>query len=97
MQTKRTRPRQAQTYLQSEGNLALADECLDFVQQRTADPPARKLRLVQNTAAEDAESDALGQAKDITTEIRIGLAIILCALWFVIVFSSFRIVKLLIS
>ena len=95
MPTKRTGNRGTQRYPRSEGNLAVADESLEFVQQHKAASHATRLRVVPNTAAEDAEADALGHAKDITQEIRIGLAIILCALWFLIVFSSYWIVTLL--
>ncbi len=55
MPTKRTRPRQAQTYLQSAGNLALADESLGVHPTRKAETQVRKLRLVANKREEASE------------------------------------------
>jgi hypothetical protein len=95
MQTKRTRPRQAQTYLQSAGNLARADESLGLYQKPKAKPQAPKLRLVENIAEEDPEADVLAQAQDFI--LGIGLSLTLCVLWFFTVLVLYRIVKLLIS
>ncbi len=80
MPTKRTRPRQAQTYLQSEGNLALADESLGIHPTRKAETQARKLRLVAKYREEASDADALVPATGMI--VGVGLSMTLWSLIF---------------
>lgn len=91
MQTKRTRKRGTQTSPPSEGNLALAYEsqgALQGVEEKTRVP---RLRLVPNFAEEESEVDAIAQAKEIVSGI--GLSLMLCVLWFLIVLVMYRALK----
>ncbi len=91
MQTKRARKRGTQICPPSEGNLALAYEsqgALQGLEEKTRVP---RLRLVSNTAEEESEVDAIAQAKGIVAGI--GLSLMLCVLWFLIVLVMYRTLK----
>ena len=80
MPTKRTRPRQAQTYLQSAGNLALADESFGVPPKLNVETQARKLRLVANKREEASDADALVPATGMI--VGVGLSMTLWSLIF---------------
>jgi hypothetical protein len=92
MQTKRKQ--QTKRHPRSVGNLALADESRGVLQKLEAESQAPRLRLVQNIAEEYLKVDDSAQAKRIVAGI--GLSIVLCVLWFLIVLVMYRLLKPLI-
>jgi hypothetical protein len=76
MPTKRTRKRGTQTYPQSEGNVALADEAVRLLQTPKTPPPPPQLRLVPNILTEDPDAHTLEPATELV--VAIGLSIMLC-------------------
>lgn len=74
MQTNRKR--EPQHYLQSEGNVALADEAVSLFPTPKTPPSPHKLRLVPDILTEDPDAHTPESATEIFAAI--GLSIILC-------------------
>jgi hypothetical protein len=80
------------TYPQTQGNLALANESLGLLQKPKPKRKISKLRLVHNTAKDVRSSmETISQVKQVAAVV--GMSLVLCLLWFFIVFTLYQIVR----